>query len=206
MSILPSQSISKLNDPTGILRLLGEPQGFKLLILIKEAFRRDPPTYDQAQRLLHLDPRALWRKGLVEAAEPFKGERGIPAKIETTEYVDLAAWSDQLAPACKKILVDVEATPARSLTVIVEGCRKEYPDTGTFLLRHIEQLESAMKDPELLNRVKKINTRARLLADAMAGAEYGLTLRTSIERARTGRRVKARTQPLKPFPPDNPSL
>ncbi len=165
----------------------------KLLILITEAFGKDPPTYDQAQRLRRLDPRAIWRKGLLEAAEPFKGERGIPARIEPSEYAVLAALGDRLTPACKKILVDVGAAPNRSLTAIVEECRKEHPDAGTFLLRHIERLKSALEDRELLNRTRKIDAQARLLADAVAGAEYDLTLRTSIERARTGRRGRDRT-------------
>jgi hypothetical protein len=165
----------------------------KLLILITEAFRKDPPTYDQGQRLRRLDPRALWRKGLLEAAESYKGERGIPARIEPTEYAVLAALGYRLTPACEKILVDVEAAPNRSLTAVVEECRKEHPDAGTFLLRHMERLKSALEDPELLNRARKIETRARLLADAMAGAEYDLTLRTSIERVRTGRRARRRT-------------
>ncbi len=167
----------------------------KLLILITETFRKDPPTYDQAQRLRRLDPRAIWRKGLLEAAEPFKGARGIPARIEQTEYPEIAALGGRLTPACKKVLVDVEVTPNRSLTAIVEECRKDYPDASTFLLRHIERLKSALKDRGLLNRAKKIDTRACLLADAMAGAEYDLTLRTAIERARTSRRVKGRTNP-----------
>ncbi len=165
----------------------------KLLILITEAFGKDPPTYDQAQRLRRLDPRALWRRGLLEAAEPFKGARGIPARIELTEYQTLAALADRLTPACEKILEDVKAAPNRSLTAIVEECRKEYPEAGTFLLRHMERLKSALEDRELLRRARKNDTRARLLADAMAGAEYDLKLRTSIERARTGRRIEGRT-------------
>ncbi len=167
----------------------------KLLILITEAFRKDPPSFDQAQRLRRLDPRAIWRKGLLEAAELFKGAPGIPTRIEPSEYPEIAALGDRLTSTCKKVLVALEATPNRSLTAIVEECGEEYTEAGAFLLRHLERLKSALKDPELLNRAKKIDTRARLLADAMAGAEYGLTLRTSIERARTGRRVKGGTKP-----------
>ncbi|HEX2715090.1 MAG TPA: hypothetical protein VHM88_23120 [Candidatus Acidoferrales bacterium] len=167
----------------------------KLLILITEAFRKDPPTHDQAQRLRRLDPRAMWRKGLLEVAELFKGARGIPAQIKPSEYREIAALGDRLTPACKKILADIEVTPNCSLAAVVEGCRREHPDAGTFLLRHLERLESALEDPELLNRAKKIDTQARLLADAMAGAEHDVTLRTSIERARTGRRLKGTTNP-----------
>jgi hypothetical protein len=174
---------------------LGRKNKKKLLVLIKEAFRKDPPSFEQVLQLRHLNLRALGRKALLEVAERLKGERGIPARIEPTEYPELAALGDRLTPACEKILQDVEATPNRSLTGIVEGCRTEYPEATTFLLRHFERLESALKDTELLNRAKKIDTRAGLLADAMAGAEYGVTPRTSIERARTGRRVKGSNSP-----------
>lgn len=171
---------------------LGRKNRHKLLVLITEAFVKDPPTFDQAQRLRRLDLRVLWRKGLLGAAELFKGGRGIPAKIEPTEYQALAELGDRLIPACKKILVDTETTPNRSLPAIVEACRKECPDACTFLLRHMERLKSALEDRELLNRARKRDTRARLLADAMAGADYNLTLLTSIERARTGRRARSR--------------
>ena len=167
----------------------------KLLVLIKEAFRKDPPSFAQAEGLRRLDPRAIWRKGLLEVAELFKGERGIPARIEPSKYPEIAASADRLTPACKKILTALEATPNRSLTAIVEECGEEYTEAGNFLLRHLERLKSALKDPGLLNRAKKIDTQARLLADALAGAQYDLTLRTSIERARTGRRQKGRTNP-----------
>jgi hypothetical protein len=165
----------------------------KLLVLIKEALTKDPPTFDQAQRLRRFDSRKISRKGLLEAAELLKGDRGITARIEPTEYSALAALGDKLTPACKKILVDYEATPSRSITMIVEECRTEFAEAGTFLLRHIERLKSALKDRELLYRARKIDTRARLLADAMAGAEYNLSLRTSVERARTGRRGRGGT-------------
>lgn len=164
----------------------------RLLILINEAFVKDPPTFEQAQRLRRLDPRALWRTGLLEVAEAFKGLRGIPARIKPSEYPAIAALGDRLTPACKKILVDYESNPNRSLATIVENCRKEVGEAGTFFLRHMERLKSALEDQELLNRARKIDTRARLLADAMAGAEFDLTLRTSIERARTGRRGRGR--------------
>ena len=126
------------------------------------------------------------RKGLAEVAEQFKGERGISAKIEPDEYPKIAALGDQLSPACKRILVAVAATPEVSLTEIVKDCCKDDPRACIFLLRHLERLKSALGDQELLNRARKIDTRARLLADAMAGAEYDLTPRTSIERARGG--------------------
>ncbi|HEX2712765.1 MAG TPA: hypothetical protein VHM88_11150 [Candidatus Acidoferrales bacterium] len=167
----------------------------KLLILIIEAFRKDPPTHEQAQRLRRLDPRAIWRKGLLEVAELFKGARGIPARIELSEYPEIAELGDRLTSACKKILVDLASTPNRSLTAIVEECREADAEAGTFLLRHLERLESALKDPGLLNRAKKVDTQARLLAYAMAGAQYDLTPRTSIERARTGRRLTGTTNP-----------
>ncbi len=165
----------------------------KLLVLIKEALMKDPPTFDQAQRLRQFDSRTISRKGLLEAAELFKGDRGIPARIEPTEYPALAALGDQLTPACRRILVGYEATPSCSITTIVEECRTEFAEAGTFLLRHIERLKSALEDRELLYRARKIDTRARLLADAMAGAEYDLSLRTAVERARTGRRGRGGT-------------
>jgi hypothetical protein len=46
----------------------------------------------------------------------------------------------------------------------------------------------ALNDAKLYKRAKKIPQRARLLADALAGSDYGLSFRTSLDNVRTTRK------------------
>lgn len=161
----------------------------KLLELVKTEFRNNPPAKEAMQGFLASDLVALMRKGLEEAAHMIPSKRGRKPKARQEQYPQIAMRADELYPVCLKVLTELESQTQRSVRKLFELWKQDFPGACTFLLRHIAQFESALKDKRLRKRAIRLESRARLLADAMAGAEYGLTPRTSIERARQGRRM-----------------
>lgn len=166
-----------------------------LLSLWRVQFTENPPTQEEAQAFLRFGGQTLWRKAMLGVADVFKGEKGFERKIDQEDYSKLASLGDKLVPVLEKLLHELDSGTSHSLSQLLEFWQPDHPDACTFLLAYVGRLEMALKDERLLKRAKKPHTRARLLADALAGGEYDLTLRTSVERAREGRRLRDRAQP-----------
>jgi hypothetical protein len=93
-----------------------------------------------------------------------------------------------LEPAILKLLTLPKTS--RTLDEALDYLKKDHPQACEFLSRHIGQFQQAMEDPSLLNRAKKnMKGRARVLAEAMAGADHKLTFSTSRERVRRARKL-----------------
>lgn len=163
-----------------------------LIALLKSGFQHDPPDRDFPEAFSRLADKRTWRGGILKLADEFKGRAGFQSKITPDDYASLAQLGEELAPVILKLLNELESRTRHSVEELIIFWSKDYPKPCEFLLKHIERLNSAIEDQELLSRAKRLSTRARLIADATAGAEYNLSLRTSIERAREGRR---QTQP-----------
>jgi len=70
----------------------------------------------------------------------------------------------------------------------IELPEKGLPRACEFLSQNIHRFRQALEDPTLLQRAKKSKEgRSRVLAEAMAGANYQLTFSTSRERVRRAR-------------------
>lgn len=124
----------------------------------------------------------------------FKGQRGPKPKIPKRDYPKLAARGDQLKPVIHKLLVELASGTKRAVSELFEFWKVDHAEACNFLLHHISRLERALKDQRLLKRATRIEARAALLADALAGSDYGLRFRTSIERTREGRRQQTATR------------
>jgi hypothetical protein len=117
-------------------------------------------------------------------------------KITARELYDILNRAEQLRPAIEKILKELSSNTSHTLEEILEYCRKDYPETCNFLSLHIQFFRQAFNDKSVLRRAtKRISARARALADAMAGTEYGLAFSTSIERVGAARRFAIREKP-----------
>ena len=114
---------------------------------------------------------------------------GPRSRVPTHDYPKLARLGDNLAPVILILLQEQAAKTKRTMKEILEFRENDFPEESAFLLRHLLRLESVLKNKALLKRAKKLPTRARLIADAMAGSEYDLEPRTSVERTREGRRA-----------------
>ena len=161
-------------------------------LLAKTDFLKNPPTSEQADKLRTLDFGVIMRKALQEAARQFTAKRGRKPKARRLDYRKIGMWGDKLYPVCLRLLTELRfETPNHSVRELLEHLKQDHPEACNFLLRHLARCESTLKDKRLLKRAIRIESRARLLADGMAGADYGLKARTSIERAREGRRLTA---------------
>lgn len=166
----------------------------KLVALAKTALAKDPPTEEQAQQFLAIDLGRLMRMALQDASRQFTAKRGRKPKAERRDYPKIAAWGDKLYPVCLRLMTELQSSPHKPVRNLLESCKQDYPEACMFLLHHLAQFELATKDKGLRKRAAGIEARARLLSDAIAGADYNLKFRTSIERAREGRRSRARTR------------
>jgi hypothetical protein len=121
-----------------------------------------------------------------------KLKSGRQSKIKPNEYARLAGLGTQLAPLIEKIDLALKDGTKRSVSELLQFWEKDYPEQSTFLNRHHERFQAALRDKRLRKRALRPKSRAAAIADAMAGAEDGLTLSTSYEKAREGRRMQKR--------------
>jgi hypothetical protein len=105
-------------------------------------------------------------------------------------YPELAARGTQLEPLVFKVIAVRSAGTRKSIRDILDFHKDDFPAAYEYLVTHIEQFEAALDDKRILELGKKPTTRAKAIADAMAGTEHGYDLRTSYEYARQGRRMK----------------
>jgi hypothetical protein len=111
------------------------------------------------------------RKAFQEAARQFTAKRGRKPKARRLDYRKIG----MIYPVCLRLLTELRfETPNYSVRELLEHLKQDDPEACNFLLRHLARFESTLKDKRLLKRAIRIESRARLLADGMAGADYGL--------------------------------
>lgn len=151
-------------------------------------------TKDQMSRLLECGTSAVVRNSLKALGKTFNSEPGAKPKLPLEQYPALLKTAEMLQPAILKFLV----VPKTSRTVgeTLSYLEKDYPQACEFLSRHLHRFQQALADPTLLQRAKKnVVGRARVLAEAMAGANYQLSFSTSRERVRRARYLAHETFP-----------
>jgi hypothetical protein len=143
---------------------------------------------DALTRLLEIGKSSTLRKSFKALAKPFSSHRGPKPKLPTEKNAEARETAELLQPAILKLL-EIPST-SHTLVETLQFLHKDYPKACEFLLRHVHLLQQALKDPKLLRRAaKRIEARSRVLADAMAGADYELSFSTSLERVRQARRL-----------------
>jgi hypothetical protein len=141
--------------------------------------------------------RALMMRILRETLPP--GLPGRKRKVSPEQWPVMLARSEALQPTIRALSMARHAAPKRDLTECLQYIAKDYPSTTEFLLKHEARFRQLYADKKLLGQVATEDSGYRLLADAMAGAEFDLSPRYSIQicrtaRRATGKRKQARTQ------------
>lgn len=167
-----------------------------LIVLMKGRLKKTKLAPAYFERVLQVLNPAMLRKAIQEAESVFKLKRGPNPKIPLHKRPELAAWSDRLAPVIEKLLRELEFGTKRPNSDYLEFWKEEHPDACRFLLRHLDRFRLALNDPALRIRGTKIKSRARVLADAMAGSDYNLTFLTSRDRASAARRSRSASRSL----------
>lgn len=162
----------------------------RLLKLLKAQFVRNPILRAHERALLSLGDPAILRKGFLEVAKQFSGGPGRTALIEVSEYQKLAAIAEELYPVILKLLQELDRGTKRTIQELLEFWQPDYPTACSFLLRKLSRLQEGLNTRVLPRPAKKLQTRARVLSEALAGSKYGLTFSTSSERVRQGKRTR----------------
>jgi len=91
-----------------------------------------------------------------------------PAVLETAELLELAILKFLMLPKT-----------SRTLGEALDYLKKDHRQACEFLRRHIGQFQQALADLKLQEQAKRnIKGRARVLAEAMAGADHNLAFST----------------------------
>jgi len=160
----------------------------KLIPYFKKDAQRRKLTKDELARLLEVGKSSVLRNSFKELARPFSSHRGAKPKLPPGKYSEALETAELLEPAMLKLL---DPQTSHTLVETLQYLQKDHPKACEFLLRHITLLQQALNDPGLSRRAtKRIGARARVLAAALAGADYGLSFSTSVERVRQARRAK----------------
>ena len=165
----------------------------RLIGLVKTWFLKNPPKRADVDFVVKTDFGALMRETFKAAAREFPAKRGAKAKATRRDYPKIAKLADELYPVCLRVVTELRFGGNHSVHECLERCKKQFPEECNFLFVHLRSFESTLSDRRLHQRAKGIESFARLAADGIAGADYGLEPRTSIERTREGRRMLART-------------
>lgn len=122
----------------------------------------------------------------------FPVKLGRKANVQQRDYPEIAKMGERLAPVCELVVREQARKTKRTVPQILDFLAIDYPEEVSFLLKHLPRFEAVLKNKNLAKRATKTESRARIMADAMAGADFNLRPRTSLERARTGRRMLKR--------------
>ena len=143
-------------------------------------------TTDQMARVLACANSTVLRKSFKALGKTINSEPGAQPKLSPEQYPVLLETVDMLQPAISKFLAIPKTS--RALGETLSYLKKDYPRACEFLSQNIHRFRQALEDPTLLQRAKKSKEgRSRVLAEAMAGANYQLTFSTSRERVRRAR-------------------
>jgi hypothetical protein len=144
-------------------------------------------TKDQMSRLLACGNSTVLRESLKALGRRFTFQPGAKPKLRLEHYHLVREIAELLQPAILKYLKIPKTS--RTLPETLRYLKKDFPKACEFLSRNIRQFQQALDDPILLQRAKKnAGSRAKILADAMAGSDYHLSFSTSRERVRRARR------------------
>ncbi len=159
-----------------------------LIEYVKRNLARTRPKEDSLFSLLNaLESRRL-RKEVRALTTIFQTHRGPKPKISREEYGELLSTADTLAPLIEKLLKFSQNTQ-RTLDEMLTFWEKDHPEGSKFLRRNKLPFEKASADRQLLVRAKSLPKRAQVLADALAGSEFKLSLRTSLDIVRAQRKL-----------------
>lgn len=164
----------------------------RLVELVKAGCHESPPTRKSAEFIFKFDFGGLVRGAVEKMARQFPAKRGAKAKATRRDYPIIARIADGLRPVCLRIVGEMRSQTRDTVRQLLQRFNPEFPEACEFLLAHISQFESVLRNQGLRTRAKGVESFARLVADGVAGADYELEPRTSIERAREGRRMLAR--------------
>jgi len=181
---------NRLWEPEISDALLNEDQE-KLVRYFKKTAKKNRLSQDALARILETGKPEVMRKSFKQLWKQLSSHRGPRPKIATQKYGDILKTADLLKPAIKKLLEMPETT--RTIGEGLKYLQKDFPEACEFLLRHVNRLRQAPDDPQVQKRAfKRIEARARVVADAMAGSDYRLSFRTSLEYVGQARRDRDR--------------
>jgi hypothetical protein len=177
--------------PKEVLDAVLERDRSKLIVLMKDRLKKTKLSPAYFERVLQVLNPPMLRKAIQEAESVFKLKRGPNPKIPLHKYSELAAWSDRLTPVIEKLLSELALGTKRPISDYLEFWKVEHPGACGFLLSHLDRFQIALNNPALRIRGTKVKSRARVLADALAGSDYNLSFLTSRDRASAARRFRS---------------
>jgi len=149
---------------------------------------------DEMSRLLAAVNPTVLRASQKQLEKKFSFRPGAKAKIPTSQYPHLVKVADLLQPAILSVLKLPPTT--RTISERLRYLKKDHSEACRFLTLHMDRFQEALDNDNLLERAKKsLEARARVLAEAMAGAEYELKFSISRERLRKAR-LLSQNKPL----------
>lgn len=158
---------------------VASPEESQELFSVVAAFARKPSNM-----------RALIMRILRETLPP--GLPGRKRKVSPEQWPVMLARSEELQLTIRALFQARHAAPKRDLTECLHYIAKDHPSATEFLLKHETRVRQVFSDKKLLGQVATEASSYRLLADAMAGAEFNLSPRYSIQICRTARRATAK--------------
>jgi hypothetical protein len=152
---------------------------------------------EELRMLLKMGESSSLRQSFKELNSTFAFRSGGKTKITRSQLGKIVNKAEQLRPAIEKILQEQSSDTSHTLEEILGYCRKDFPEACDFLTLHIQLFRQACNHNRVVSRATtRIPARARVLADAMAGTDYGLAFSTSIEKVGEARRAARRQAPL----------
>lgn len=159
-----------------------------LIGYVKTNLRKAQLSVAELSRIFRSLNSSKLRKTIIQTGNIFPADSGPAPKIPHYKYQEIADIGLQLAPVIEELLIGRDRRSRHSTEDILKHEMKDHPEACAFLLRHLHRLDEAFSDAKLYKRAKKIPQRARLLADALAGSDYGLSFRTSLDTVRDTRK------------------
>ena len=151
---------------------------------------------ENLRMLLKMGKSSSLRHSFKRLNSKFDFRSGGKIKISPSQYDKILKRADLLRPAMEKILNELSSDTSHTLEEILDYCRKDHQEACNFLSLHLQSFQQAFNDKRVMDRAKtRISARAGVLADAMAGTDYGLAFSTSIEKVGEARRAKRRRGP-----------
>ena len=161
----------------------------ELVPLLKAFFIREGYTLEHKEELLSGYASHYWWQIMEEIEKyVFSTRKGRKPKALLADYGKIATLAEELVPVCEELLRRLEAETKHTIKEILEFLKTDYPRPSIFLLSQLPQLESALTNKKFLERRKTLRGRARLLANGLAGAGFGLKLSSSAAIAAQGKR------------------
>lgn len=128
-------------------------------------------THDELERLLlSVDSKEL-KKSIKALGDPFKTPPG-PVPPTAGQYDHALKLSDDLHLLLLRLLQEQATGTTNTTQDIIQFIAKDFPGTVGLVIENLALLEDVLQDRHLQGKAKKTRTRARVLADALAGAVH----------------------------------